>query len=231
MSLSHLTFKIEDDLNKPVIWSRPYLLLFLKGLWRYRIMTLQVFSRDAVPLLQLGMMFIGLISLFLLLYQIRQTNLWNKLRSEHNFNQPSHLKVNKQLLEAAKEAGVDLNGRLTAINDDELKKIVGSDETFYLLTMCLCDFKNICAAINIGAADKDLTYATHSHRSVSTYKAYKPVIDFLRKRDKDDEIYIELEKVALEFEEKHIQSVGSQKLAVKKLETQLEKTKGVGKKV
>lgn len=43
-------------------------------------MSLQEFTRDIIPILQLIVSAFGLASLFLLWWQLRQTNLWNKLK-------------------------------------------------------------------------------------------------------------------------------------------------------
>ncbi|WP_207204501.1 hypothetical protein [Nitrosomonas eutropha] len=46
-------------------------------------MSLQEFSRDMVPLLQLVISLIGTAGLYLVWMQIRQTNIWNRANSQH----------------------------------------------------------------------------------------------------------------------------------------------------
>nr|WP_320114041.1 DUF4760 domain-containing protein [uncultured Desulfuromonas sp.] len=194
-------------------------------------MVLKDFSAEIIPIVQTIIAFVGLISLFLLWWQIRQNNIWNKLRSEHNFIQKWHLEFEVNMIKAAQTIGIDLKFRPGPLSDDEISKIVSSEDVLASVTMLLCDIENICAAIRIGAADNDLAYATHSSRIVARYKMFEPLIEYMRTRENDDEIYIEFQKIALEWEARHLSEVEKQKASVATLSDNLLKAKGVCKKV
>jgi hypothetical protein len=63
-------------------------------------MTLSEFSRDWVPVLQLVLTAVGLASLFLVWYQIRQTSRWNRLTTQYNFlNNDFNLSLDRSIVE------------------------------------------------------------------------------------------------------------------------------------
>ncbi|MGL1932196.1 MAG: DUF4760 domain-containing protein [Desulfotalea sp.] len=194
-------------------------------------MTLNTFSSDVVPIIQMLLTTLGLISLFLLWGQIRQANIWNKLKSEHNFIQAQQVETSIELVKEGKKIGLDLKGRSKPLTKSEVIQISKADLVYFALSKKLNELENICAAVRIGAADPDLAYATHSSIITMSYKTYVPFIEYLRQRDDDEEIYIELEKTALEWRERYLQTKNPQKIQVNRLKNNCNDEKGVQPKV
>lgn len=192
-------------------------------------MTLEVFSRDIIPILQFIATFIGLIGIFLLWWQIRQTNIWNKLNSFKEFLDVSRTyELDKDLYEKLRAIEVDPN---SYIREEDVQKILSNDSAHLAVKAFLNDTENLCSAIRIGAIDYEGAYAVHSARVIAIYERYKKFIDSVRKNHDDDEIYIELEKIALEWSKKHLRKVDKERQKVEELKRELNDEKGVKPKV
>jgi hypothetical protein len=195
-------------------------------------MSLQEFTRDVVPLLQLIVSALGLASLVLLWWQLRQTNLWNKLNSPQNFVNPvASIDLERKLYDSLKTLSIDIVNLYRSITQEELNKIIENDDAYFATKAYLNDLENLGVAISIGAADPDLTYAVHSARLIRAYEMFMPFIKVLRDRQSNPEIYIEIEKIALGWQRKQAARQEAQKKQIQKLEASLEKEKGAIRKV
>src|SRR6185503_17186512 len=117
------------------------------------------FRRDIVPIAQACISLVGLASLFLVWWQLRQTTLWNKLNSPYSFgNTQLSEQLEVQLNERAKAIGIDAK-RDSPLLDHEVTKIFGDDGAFFAAKAFLNDFESLGAAISVGCADTDLAYA------------------------------------------------------------------------
>lgn len=164
-------------------------------------MTLTDFSRDVVPILQFVVTTVGLISLWLLWWQIRESQIWNKLNTQHSITNPDTIsRLDRQVCDALKKIGIaptDLNRNLT---DDEVNKVFANDDAYFAAKALLADLENMSAALSIGVADPDYSYAVHSSRLLRAYKIFKPFIEQLRHRHNDSEIFIEFQKTAMAWQ-------------------------------
>jgi Domain of unknown function (DUF4760) len=166
-------------------------------------MTLTEFSRDVVPVLQLLVTTLALGSLLLLWWQIKQTVLWNKLQAHHTFFRdiPSrHLE--RQLYRAADRIGVDVDEPLSPA---AVEKFLDDDGALFALRAYLDEYEELCTAINVGTVDEDLAFAIDSARVEKTYRIFEAFIRELRKVADDDEIHLELEKVALRWNRREVE--------------------------
>ena len=195
-------------------------------------MSLQEFTRDIVPILQLIVSAFGLASLFLLWWQLRQTNLWNKLNSPQNFANPSaSIDLERKVYDSLKKLGIEVSNLNRSITQEELKKIIEDDDSYFATKAYLNDLENLGAAISIGAADPDLTYAVHSSWLLRAYDIFKPFLETIRERQNNPEIYIEIEKIALDWKRKQLSRQEAQQIKIKELEGSLAKARGASRKV
>lgn len=162
-------------------------------------MSLQNFSRDIVPILQLLVSFLGLISFLLLWWQIRQTTLWNKLKAQQTFLSHTTLKLEEEAQQAAKEAGVIVKARVEPLTNDEVQKIWNHDKAYHALMRLLNDLETTCTAIHAGVVDPDIAYSSHGIRITHYHKVYLPVIKTLKKHYENDDILAEFDKLAEEW--------------------------------
>ena len=184
-------------------------------------MTIQEFSRDIVPILQLIVMVIGLLSLFLLWWQSLQTNQWNKLNSPHNFiDVPLLSKLTQNYNDAFNKLGI--NPRKNEFTEGETNKIYSDNDAFHAVSAFLNNLENVCAAVSIGCVDEDCAYAVHASGVIRSYYKFSSFINKLRKDFENDEICVELEKIACKWGEKDKCSVRAEKLR----NTQLINAKG-----
>ena len=163
-------------------------------------MTMSEFSRDLVPILELGVTTVALTSLLLLWLQIRQTARWNRLLSAHNFlNDTVFLEIHRALLAAGQLIGVTLCGRKTPLTDEEVGKILGSNDAYVAVVAFLNEFENICGAVQAGVADTKVSYGIHSGRVIREYPVYEPFMEAIRNRDGEEEDWIVFKNVYVDW--------------------------------
>lgn len=195
-------------------------------------MSLQEFTRDIVPILQLVISIFGLASLLLLWWQMRQTNLWHKLNSPQNFADPStSINLERQLYDSMKKIGIDAGNLNRGITQEELTKMIADDNAYFAVKAYMNDLEMLGAAISIGSSDPDLTYAVHSSRVIRAYTIFKPFIDTIRIKQGNPEIYIEVEKIALDWQRKQLSRQAAQQRKIQKLESALARERGASRKV
>lgn len=156
-------------------------------------MTLHEFSQDVVPILQL-------LSIAFLWWQIRQAARWGRLTSNYNFiNAALSHDIHKSLLEAAKNLDIRLRGRRHALTPDEVEILMGDDAAHAATIAYLNEFENVCTALKHKIADNDVAYDLHSLRVIGEWKVFEPFVRALRKHEKDDLVFIELEARATKW--------------------------------
>jgi hypothetical protein len=192
-------------------------------------MTLEIFTRDILPLIQCAATIVGLGALFLLWWQIRETRLWNKLNSPHNFGDSEKTsRLEKDLYENLRQINVDPRA---AIDDSDVEKIISDDSAYISLKAYLNDLENICAAVGIGSVDKECAYAVHSCRVIEVHKQFSKFISAIQKKLDDPEVYIELQKVAAIWETRVLKQRVKEQDELQKVRDRLDMDKGVKPKV
>jgi hypothetical protein len=155
-------------------------------------------------------MLIGLVSLFLLWWQNKQINKWNKLNSPYNFINVSLLsELSRKYFDAFDR--LDIDPHKFHLSDKDTDAIYEDNEAFISVTAYLNHLENICTAISIGCADDDCAYAVHANGIMRSYNKFDSFISKMRKSLDDDEIYIELEKVACKYLEQDASTVKKRK--------------------
>lgn len=187
-------------------------------------MTLTDFSRDVVPILQVLISFIGVGGVFLLWYQIRTTNKWNKANSQHSMlsNLPSQ-EIEICVWNIVDKLEKDDTGSIT---EKSAAKVYENIENWVKVKSFLNSFEHLCAAINAKSIDEDYSYSVHSARITDIYYKFQHYITFIRKLSNDDEIYIELQKVASRWHERYIDTKNKRKKQLIKIEKKLRMEKG-----
>lgn len=192
-------------------------------------MTLQEFSRDIVPILQLVIMSIGLVSLIILWRQIKQASLWNKLRTQHDlWGCLPDENLDKSVLKILRSKNQDENRKIPK----ELSENIYNDaEMFTTFKTYLNKYEQFSAAINVGAMDEDYAYRMHSARICYVYNTFENFIKILRERREEDEFYIELQRLASKWQKRTQKEKKRRESKIKKLEDELIKEHGVIEKV
>lgn len=160
-------------------------------------MTLTEFSRDVVPVLQLLVTAVALFSVLLAWRQMSQTVRWNKLQAHHSFfRETPNRQLEKQVYEHAARIGVSID---RAVPPVDLGKIYADRDALFAVKAYLDEYEELCTAVNVGTVDEDLAFAIDSARVLKAYRVFDPFIRELRERLKNEELYVELEKVALRW--------------------------------
>jgi len=191
--------------------------------------TLEVFSRDVVPVLQIGIGALGVISIALVWRQIRQTTLWNKLNSPHNFLDVERSeRLTRRAFREMRRLGVDPHKLVSAGDADKIH----DDETAQLAVKSfLNDVENICTAVRIGSVDEDCAYAVHSARVVEIVRRFGPFIAKVQDAYGDPELFIEQLKVAARWEKRTLETNARETAKLAELQKKLQKARGVREKV
>lgn len=159
-------------------------------------MNLIVFNSDIVQILQLIVSILGLMSLYLVWYQIRQAIRWNRV-------------TNHQMLlgylpgEELERAVLGILTKYSAVRDTEIshqiaEKLYLDVDAFVAIKSYLNKYEHFCAAINAGAVDEEHAYALHSGRVVMVHDVYRNFIDVVRVK-RGPMTYIEIERIAVRW--------------------------------
>lgn len=192
-------------------------------------MTLQEFSRDIVPIIQMGLMALALLYLVLVWWQIKQTTLWNKLRAEESYLRLSDMDLQKAVLDAGKSIGIDLKARTTPITENDAQKIWNDDNTYTAVLTLLNSTETIAFAMNAGKVDMDVALEMHGFLISHLFKIYQPFIQKVRDRYQDNHMFLEIEKIQTLWSARQ-QQRESQLQKEKKRIDELRKRQGVPKK-
>lgn len=157
-------------------------------------MTLQEFSRDIVPIVQLVLSSTAVGGLLLVWYQIRLTNTWNKANSQHMMlsdlpNEDQEMRFWSAYTKYAKSMN-------SPITNDQSQSVYLCNEDWMCFKTFLNKHEYLCVAINAKAIDEDYAFAMHSARVVHIFNKLEAYIKFTREKYDDSEIYLDLEKVA-----------------------------------
>lgn len=163
-------------------------------------MSLTAFTRDIVPILQLVISIIGVGGLVLVWYQIRLSNMWNRASQQHqmlqNLPPEEHEKRVWKIFEAQEK---DKNGYITA---GAAELIYDDVDSWVCVKTFLNKFEHLCASISAGFIDDEYAYSVHSARVCDVYFKFSNYIRYARDLANDEDIYIELQKVAKRWRER-----------------------------
>lgn len=190
-------------------------------------MTLNSFSTDVVPILQLAVSLFGVVTIVLLWHQIRLTNLWNKVNTQHNllFDLPSE-DLEKRFICEFEALEKNDDGSIT---ESAASDIFSDIEKRVCVKTFLNKYEHICAAINSETIDDTYAYSVHSDRVNSAFFKMHNFIYLARAEANDVEIYIELQKVATRWRERYIANLEKRKQEIALLENRLSDGNGTKK--
>lgn len=169
-------------------------------------MTLQEFSRDVVPIVQVVISFLGLLSLLLVAWQIHESRLWNRIATQGTLtNVERIISLERKLFDSLKAVGIDANGLRRGLTDAEIDSIYNNDDASFAVKSYLVDLEVFCAAVTIGSVDNDYARDVHGDRVGVAWLIFAPLIDRSRDQNHDPTFYIELEKTAVRWEQEELQ--------------------------
>jgi hypothetical protein len=181
-------------------------------------MSLSDFSRDVVPILQLGVAGVGLVSFILIWYQIKQAAQWNRVATHNSLL--SYLpgqELEKDVLETLAQHSVP---RDTPIPMAVAAQLFANPAAFVRVKTFLNKYEHFCAAINAGAVDEQHAYALHCGRVVVVHSVYRSFIEMARV-ERGPMTFIEVERVATRWAERRAADS-------KKLDSEIQRLKSKG---
>lgn len=184
-----------------------------------------------MPVLQLGVSAIALLSLFLLWWQLRQTTKWNRLQSQQTFLSRSSKEIERENITAAREAGVELQARIEPLTHEEVEKIWGHPRAYHALMALINDFEMTCMAIQAGVADEEVAYNAHQSRVTRGYYVYEPFVSRIRVHHENNDAFCEWEKVAERWKMRKTKDLEQKKIDREKQDRKLKEKSGVIRRV
>ena len=136
--------------------------------------------------------------------QMKLGTQWNKLNATFTyFTNEMFIERERAVADKLSSIGVDLYIANKPLNDDIVQKMI-EDKSIYRDTK---DYLNLiedyAAAVRVGALDYDCSYAIMSGIIVRYHQVFLPFIKRLRNDFDDHECYIEIEKLALDWQAKY----------------------------
>lgn len=156
-------------------------------------MTLHEFSDDVIPMVQSFISLIGIVGLFLVWYQIKMTNAWNKVNTQHSLLGDLPTEEQERRFAEIYRKYKQSDDAISIQAAEEIYKILDEDTC---IKYVLNKFEQLCAAINANTIDENYAYAVHAAKITAKFTLFENYVNYMRKINKDDEIYLELEKVA-----------------------------------
>lgn len=167
-------------------------------------MTLTEFSRDVVPIIQTILTSVGLGSLVLVWWQIKQATLWNRFNQNTVITSKPSTESEAKTVAAFKAHGIDFDDvRYNhKLSESEAQSLLDDKNATNAIKLYLNEFEEMCAAIRVGAVDPDFAYALKYLQVTRLYRNLVSYIDAVRKKFNDTDIYVEFQKVAELWEDR-----------------------------
>lgn len=192
-------------------------------------MTLLEFATTWVPALELFVSVLALGSLLLVWWQIRQATTWNRLQTHHNLlSYLSGAELEEEVFRIIAQVGVDDQRR---ISRDACTRILETPTWFVPVKTFLNKFEHLCSAINVGAVDERYAFSVHAARVVQVFTTFESFIDVAREHRGIDEIYIELQRVAVKWLEKMAEAKIAREEEIRNLEERQRESGGVSRRI
>jgi hypothetical protein len=167
-------------------------------------MTLKDFNEQILPIINLlfstaSLCFsvTGIISLFLVYYQILQTNKWQRLQSKFNFiDTADGARLEVEMDDALEALGVHLMAKMgTPLSDDEISLIKANLQATRAVNMFLNDMQNLCASYKFKLVDKKVFNSVHRGRVTWWYTIFAPYVTVRRVDYRDRNLWKDFEQV------------------------------------
>ena len=190
-------------------------------------MAMAQFAKEWAPVIQLGMLIPGLISLWLLYYRIRASVRWNKINAHMqifgsfpNTDNVSSLMAHLRRL-GVREECIEKNETL---NPEETQKVIEDEKARTSLKLLLNSAERLCIAVNSGAVDEEYAYSENCHEIVTYYTQFEPYITKRIQIRDDSELYSELKRTALRWKDRVDSRRSRRQREIAKINTKLEQS-------
>ena len=142
----------------------------------------------------------GSLGVVLLWQQIKETNKWNCVNTQHALVTLSLSYESERLVfETLERYGVGPTLTVPAGKYKEIRNKIGD---WAVLRTFLNIHEQLCAAVNTQTLDEEYAYRVHNARVIFAYESLLNFIQEVRKERKNDTVYRELEDVAKRWRER-----------------------------
>ena len=157
-------------------------------------MSLEDLAKIYAPIVQAIFSAFGLVTIILLWYQIKQTNKWNKLKTEQTFYSGYSRQLTKTLYRKLESLGIQTRLRTNPLSENEVDLIFNDKkgDAYYALTDFLNDLEVTCMSINAGKVDEEVAYETHSVRLNQAINVYGIAIKRIQEVYKGSNVFVDM---------------------------------------
>ena len=140
----------------------------------------------------------GLIALFFAIYQYIKNSKWNKLQSKFNFIDIDETESLHQKMEVLldKSGIILIHTPATQLTEEQITKIIETNDSKFTLNSWCNHFQNICAAYQFGLVSADVFKKVHAFRIAHWWKILQPYIILQRRELGDPSLWSDFELVA-----------------------------------
>ncbi|MGN7885430.1 DUF4760 domain-containing protein [Dyadobacter endophyticus] len=161
-------------------------------------MDVATFTTVYNPLIQTALMLIGLISILLLAYQLKQSSDWNKVNSLHTmYGLLPDMHLEKDFW-AIVEKYSSADG---VVSKEGAPQIRSNYEEWIIFKTYINCFERICTAINLGVIDELYAYSVLHSRMRDVKSCCHAYFEHVRSVKRDEELFIEIERALSKFDE------------------------------
>jgi hypothetical protein len=162
------------------------------------------FIRIWIPTIQLVVSVLGLVSILLLWWQIRETRIWNKLATQIQLTDTDAIAERQSCLSAACARLGIIRDPIVPATDEEAITISRDEPCSLAVERYLSEMEMLATSVLIGAAHEDFAYFLHGHRLVQAYRLFSTYILLQRREVGEPEVFINLQRLALRWEERRL---------------------------
>ncbi|TXI50907.1 MAG: DUF4760 domain-containing protein [Lysobacter sp.] len=140
--------------------------------------------------------------------QNNATILWNRMQAAFAFfPEELFMKREIELIEQMRLMDIELVPRFVGtLSDGEAQRIFDHPDCARALRYYLNVLEDYCLAVNMGLVDDDLAYAQMRGAIIARATFFWPLIDLVRKKSDDEDIFCELEITSKRWKEKDEQT-------------------------
>jgi len=155
--------------------------------------------RAWIPIIQMSLGLLGLVSLVFMWLSLKRTAKFNKVSTQHALlsDLPSP-ELDEEFHRILREAGLQLQD---PISKDIVKDLLDDVHKYVTVKNYINKYEHICAAINLGFIDEEYAYRVHSARILWINSKFAALISKVRELNEDNDIWAEIEKRSMKWNE------------------------------
>lgn len=152
-----------------------------------------------IPVIQISLGLLGLISLVFMWLSLKRTAKFNKVSTQHSLlsDLPSP-ELDEEFHRILREARLQLQD---PISKDIVKYLLDDVHKYVIVKNYINKYEHICAAINLGFIDEEYAYRVHSARILWINSKFAALISKVRELNEDNDIWAEIEKRSMKWNE------------------------------